>query len=215
MLEEKMYQERFANQNFRKKLWEILVKDFFQKFFQKSDTVLDLACGYGEFINVLSCFKKYGLDKNRDAKKFLKKDVVFLHAAATKIPLKNASVDKIFISNFFEHITKNASIQVVRECKRILKKNGHIIILQPNIRFCEKDYWRFFDHITPIDDRALEELFSLFNMKKTWTILKFLPYTTNDITKNVSFFLFLTKIYIHMPLFWMFFGEQTLLVFSK
>ena len=31
------------------------------------------------------------------------------------------------------------------------------MVLQPNIRFCAKDYWMFFDHVTPIDDRAFVE----------------------------------------------------------
>ena len=33
-------------------------------------------------------------------------------------------------------------------------------MLQPNIRYCARDYWMYFDHITPVDDRALAEAFN-------------------------------------------------------
>ncbi len=211
-----LYKNRFYNENLRNNIWKVLTKNYFQKFIKKSDNVLDLPCGYGEFINNISCNKKYALDINKDAKKFLHKNITFLHASATKIPLQKNSVDKIFISNFFEHITKQESILVVKECKRILKKNGQVIILQPNIRFCAKDYWRFFDHITPIDDRALEELFSLFGFKKIFSVLKFLPYTTQDsYNKNQFFILLSVRLYLLFPLLWSFFGKQSLLIFQK
>lgn len=32
---------------------------------------------------------------------------------------------------------------------------GRLLILQPNVRYCGRDYWQFFDHITPVDDRAV------------------------------------------------------------
>ena len=34
-------------------------------------TVLDLACGYGEFINTVRCRQKFGMDLNPDSPRFL------------------------------------------------------------------------------------------------------------------------------------------------
>lgn len=54
----RIYEARFsASLAYRKKVWEILVADFFQRYVARGDTVLDLGCGYGEFINVLRCGK--------------------------------------------------------------------------------------------------------------------------------------------------------------
>ena len=154
----KLYQTRFSDRiQQRYDLWAVLIKCFFQKFFNKNDTVLDLGCGYGEFISQINCRKKYAVDLNPDSKKYLNKEVIFYRQSSTKMNLvKSNSIDKIFVSNFFEHLEREDIALTINECRRILKKGGKILILQPNIRFLAKDFWRFFDHITPIDDRAME-----------------------------------------------------------
>ena len=41
--------------------------------------VLDLGCGWGEFINQIDARSKYGMDLNPDTREFLSDDVTFLH----------------------------------------------------------------------------------------------------------------------------------------
>lgn len=211
---ETIYKNRFeaTGIDFRNKMWKVLCTHFFQKYINKDDVVLDLPCGYGEFINNIQAKKKIAIDLNPDASKYLRKSIKFINASSNKTTLEKNSVDVIFVSNFFEHITREQIISTIKEFKRILKKNGKVIILQPNIRFCAKDYWMFFDHITPIDDRALDEVFEINDFKLTYKIEKFLPYSTkSSLPKNVS----LIKLYIKAPFLWHIFGKQSLLVFTK
>lgn len=209
----KIYETRFVNIKERKLIWQVLVSDFFQQFIKADNVVLDVACGYGEFINNIVCEKKFAVDLNKSVKKYLNKDVRFFSESSTKMSsIKDKSIDKIFVSNFFEHLTREDIVLTVRECRRILKKGGQILILQPNIRFLTKDFWRFFDHITPIDDRALEELFTSegFTLKKR--VLKFLPFTTkNGLPKSPVF----VKLYLKLPILWKIFGKQSFLIFEK
>lgn len=209
----KIYQKRFEDKEQREMIWKILVKDFFQKFFDKEDVVVDVACGYGEFINNINCRKKIAVDVNQDTIKKLKKEVKFLLCPSTKMSLiKDNSVDKIFVSNFFEHISKDQIILTINEFKRILKSKGQVLILQPNIRFLASDFWMFFDHITPIDDRALEEIFATKNFYLKKRVLKFLPYTTkSNFPKN----LILIKLYLKLPILWWLFGKLSFLIFEK
>lgn len=209
----KIYQRRFEDKGQREMIWKILVKDFFQKYVDKKDSVIDVACGYGEFINNLRCRKKIAVDINSDSRKNVSAEVEFHAGSSTNLGfIKNNSVDKIFVSNFFEHITKEQTILTVKEFKRILKKKGQVLILQPNIRFLTSDFWMFFDHVTPIDDRALEELFLTqdFFLKKR--VLKFLPFTTKSSLPKSSF---LIKLYLRLPLLWLIFGKQSFLIFEK
>jgi len=210
----KLYQIRFSDRiKQRYNLWLILIKYFFQKFIDENDTVLDLGCGYGEFINQINCGKKYAVDLNSDSAKYLSKKVTFYRQSSTKMKsIKSNLTDKIFVSNFFEHLTREDIILTIQECRRILKKGGQILILQPNIRFCEKDYWMFFDHVTPIDDRALEEVFYSHNFQLKKIILKFLPYTTKSSLPKSSIFI---KMYLKFPFLWRFFGQQSFLIFEK
>lgn len=212
MIVDKIYKQRFNDTGMRSQLWEILTRDFFQQFIKKTDTVLDVPCGYAEFINTVRCKKKYAMDINPDAKQYINKDVKFLLNSSTKMSLKDGSVNKIFISNFFEHLTHDDIEKTVIECRRVLKKGGQVLILQPNIRFASKNYWMFFDHITPIDDRALEEIFVLHDFTLQKRVLKFVPFTTQS---RYPVKPILIKIYLKLPFMWRFFGQQTFLIFEK
>ena len=72
--------------------------------------------------------------------------------------IEKGSVDVVFANNFFEHLSKNDIVKTTGEVYSVLRTEGKFLILQPNIRFCFKDYWMFFDHITPLDDRSLSEV---------------------------------------------------------
>ena len=212
MIIDQIYQRRFDKTDERKILWGVLVDRFFQKYINKNDTVLDVPCGYGEFINAIKCKQKLALDINPDSKKYLNKNVKFLKSSSTKIPLARGSVDKIFVSNFFEHISHSDIQKTVVEFKRVLKKGGQVLVLQPNIRFAANDYWMFFDHITPVDDRALEEVFAIngFTLKKR--ILRFMPFTSQS---RLPVNRMLVSIYLSLPFVWRILGKQTFLIFQK
>ena len=74
-----IYKSRFSNTGLekRKRVWKILCDDFFQKHVPPQSVVLDLACGYGEFINNIAASKKYGVDLNPDAPSHLSSEVEF------------------------------------------------------------------------------------------------------------------------------------------
>src|SRR5258706_4989978 len=96
-IEKKLYKNRFRVEiEQRDDIWKVLCKSMFQKYISKSDVTLDVATGYGEFINNIVCKKKIALDINTDAKKYLNSDVQFLLNSSTKISLSQNSVDKVF-----------------------------------------------------------------------------------------------------------------------
>ena len=73
---QRIYGARFTdNLEYRRQVWSVLVSDWFGKFVRGTDSVLDLGCGYGEFINTVSCAQKFAMDLNPDAPRFLDKDV--------------------------------------------------------------------------------------------------------------------------------------------
>jgi SAM-dependent methyltransferase len=212
MIIDQIYQQRFGDIKTRQLLWSILTEDFFQKYVNEDDVVLDLPCGYAEFINKIKCKKKYAADINKDCIKYVGKDVKFLLNSSTKLSLGPRSIDKIFVSNFFEHLNNTDIIKTAAEFKRILKPGGQILILQPNIRFATKNYWMFFDHINAIDDRALEELFVTMGFSLKKRILKFLPFTTHS---RYPIKTRLVKLYIKLPFLWKIIGKQSFLIFEK
>jgi hypothetical protein len=207
MINKILYDNRFGNLQERQRIWKILTANFFQEYINKDENVLDFGSGYCEFINNISCGTKYAYDLDKSMKKYANKDVIFLNK--DKFP---DNIDKIFISNVFEHMEKKDIIKLVEKFYKILKKGSRVLVLQPNIRFAYKDYWMFFDHITPIDDRALEEIFGVFKFKLIEKILRFLPFSTKSSLQQNSIFI---KIYLKLTFIWKFFGKQSFLVFEK
>lgn len=211
---EKIYQRRFAQDtDFRKKMWRILCHDFFQKYISENAVVLEIAAGYCEFINAIKAQRKIALDLNPDVAKFANKDVeVIISPSTTMSIVKDEFCDVIFASNFFEHLSKADIKQTIKEAYRVLKKKGKFLILQPNIRFCYKDYWIFFDHITPLDDLSLTEVLEINGFRVIESRSKFLPYTTKSKLPKA---LFLIKLYLKIPILQYILGKQAFICAQK
>lgn len=208
-----IYRQRFDDTEFRKKMWQLLCVEYFQKYIPENSTLLEIAAGYCEFINNIKAGKKIVVDINEDTKKYANPDVkVYLGLSTNLSSIPSSSIDRIFISNFFEHIVREDIEKTLKECLRCLKKDGKILILQPNIRFAAKDYWMFWDHITPIDDRALCEIMTLIGFTIEKNIPSFLPFTTKS---KLPKSLILLKIYLKIPLLNKFFGGQAFIIASK
>ncbi|MBF0483353.1 MAG: class I SAM-dependent methyltransferase [Candidatus Omnitrophica bacterium] len=210
----KIYAHRFeADLAFRKKMWEILCTDFFQKYIPPNAHVLEVAAGYCEFINHIKCEKKTALDLNPDIKKFANSDVKTILSTSTNMDqVPDSSCDVVFVSNFFEHLSKPDIAKTIREIFRVLKVNGRFLVLQPNIRLCVKDYWSFFDHITPLDDKSLSEILEVTGFKIVETKLRFLPFTMKSKLPKSTF---LIRWYLKLPLAQFIFGKQTFIYAQK
>lgn len=210
----KIYQRRFNEDiEFRKKMWGVLCNDFFQSYVPNDAVVLEIGAGYCEFINNIKAQRKLALDLNPDVKKFANNDIeVFASSSANMNQIKDNSCDIAFTSNFFEHLSKPDIVKTIKETHRVLKLSGRFLILQPNIRFCYKDYWNFFDHITPLDDRSLAEAVETNGFKIVESRPKFLPYSAKSkFPKNV----FLIRLYLKVPILHYIFGKQAFISAQK
>ncbi len=87
-----------------------------------------------------------------------------------------------------------------------------MLILQPNIRFISRDYWMFFDHVTPVDDRALCEALELGGFRIEINVPRFLPYTT---ASRLPVAPWLIRLYLRLPILWRVLGGQAFIVAVK
>ena len=67
----------------------------------------------------------------------------------------------------------------------------------------------FFDHITPVDDRALAEAFAATGFDVELNIPRFLPYTTKSRLPSAPG---LVRLYLKVPLAWRVLGAQAFMV---
>jgi len=206
-----IYQRRFQpDLTFRRQMWQVLCRDFFQRYIPPESAVLEVGAGYCEFINHIHAGRKLAVDLNPDTPHFAAPEVRVIATSSTNLAaIASGSLDIAFASNFFEHLSRADIVLTLREVARALKPGGRFLILQPNFRFCYRDYWMFFDHLTPLDDRSLGEALETQGFRVVYTLPRFLPYTTHSrLPKSVA----LLTVYLRLPLAWRIFGQQAFVV---
>lgn len=212
---QKEYRRRFAAiESYRNRVWSRLVPAFFQDWVPTESAVLDLGCGYGEFINHVNARTKYAMDLNPDAGRRLNPDVkFFLHDCSVQWPLNPQSLDVIFTSNFFEHLPGKALLsQVVDNAGRCLRPNGRLICLGPNIRYLSGSYWDFWDHNIALSERSLQEMLELKGLQVVRVWKQFLPYTMSNGWQPPPVFV---NFYLRLPWLWPLLGRQFLIIAKK
>jgi len=209
------YDLRFsAMQEYRAQVWKVLTGSFFQKFIPETAAVLDLGCGWGEFINQIRAGAKYGMDLNPASRSKLASGVTFFEQdCSARWPLEDASLDVVFTSNFFEHLLNKEMLRAtISEAHRCLRHGGKIIALGPNIRFLAGTYWDFWDHHVALTDRSLSELLRLAGFRIERCYPRFLPYTMAQGSRPPLAFI---RMYLKIPLVWPVLGRQFLVIGEK
>jgi len=211
----RIYAQRFAaNLDYRKRVWRVLIDSFFQQYVPRDATVLDLGCGYGEFINQVHAGRKYAMDLNPDAPRYLTDNVEFIRQDCSEPwPVAEASLDVIFTSNFFEHLPDKAALgRTLDEVHKALRPGGRLIAMGPNIKLVPGAYWDFWDHYVPLTESSLGEALENRDFQIKRKDPAFLPYTMAG-KKPAP--LPLIRVYLALPMIWPFIGKQFLVVAVK
>ncbi|HEX3600065.1 MAG TPA: class I SAM-dependent methyltransferase [Lacipirellulaceae bacterium] len=213
----RIYQRRFNPQEniVRDRIWSVLVRNFFQAWIKPESVVVDLGCGFGEFLRHVNCQRRIGVDLNPQARESLSQAGIehMQQSVFEPLPLAAESVDFVFTSNLMEHLPgKQACELMIREAHRLLKPDGHFVMMGPNIRVIRGEYWDFWDHIVPISDRSLVEALEClgFRIVNCWP--RFLPYTTKSSLPKADW---LVRTYLKCPWLWPIFGHQFLIRVTK
>lgn len=142
------------------------VQRFYLPYFAKSQRVVDLACGDGDFVALL---REQGVDAlgvDADDKTVADAQAkglpvvhqnVFDYLAATP----DASVDGVFSAHLVEHLSYPQVIELIQQAARILRPGGRLVIATPDCRtlFSHLDmYYLHFGHVSFYHPRLLSFL---------------------------------------------------------
>lgn len=215
----KEYDLRFSGlASYRHRVWRVLSGKFFQRWIPADAAVLDLGCGWGEFINQIGAAKKYGMDLNEGASAKLSPEVTFICQDCSRPwPLPENSLDVVFTSNFFEHLPGKQELHdTLAQIHRCLKSgragSGRLVCMGPNIKYLPGRYWDFWDHYLPLTELSLKEGLELAGFTIEHISGKFLPYS---MSQGRTPPLWMLRVYLKFPLLWKFFGRQFLIIARK
>lgn len=172
-------------------------------------SVLDPACGDGEFLN--ACCGR-GMELSgcdlRARSPHLSPDVRFHQGAFEDAGLEQGH-DLIWISNLLEHLPSPDAVQsfLVR-CKAALTPAGVITIMGPNIKYCAADYWDFADHLLPLSHLTVLEHLASAGLEAVAVQDRFLPYSFRSrLPTHPS----LVQLYLKNSWAWPMLGKQFLI----
>jgi len=208
-----IYENRFepARLAYRTRLWQTLISAYFQKWIPIDGTVIDLGCGYGEFINHVVCRRRLAMDLNPKSREHLRPEVELIaQDCSTPWPLPDASLDLVFTSNFFEHLPDKLALRsTLLEAARCLRPGGRLIAMGPNIKYVNGAYWDFWDHFLCLTESSLGEAMVNNGYRLRLVVPRFLPYTTIN---QPSYPMAFVRAYLRLPLAWRIFGRQFLVI---
>lgn len=158
-------------------IWRAITENIQSSFLDPDDTIVDLGCGYGDFINQVDAGKKIAIDLE-DVKSYLNDDIEFHCSSVENLDFLDAnSIDAVFGSNLLEHLDKIQIRTTLSEIKRILKPSGKIILIQPNFRLCYKRYFDDYTHQTIFTDESLCGLLKSYGLSIIYRKAGYLPFS--------------------------------------
>jgi SAM-dependent methyltransferase len=212
----RLYERRFSQQELAAKrvLWDALCRGFFDRYVGTEDTVLDLGAGTCEFINACRGREKIAVDLNPEVKRWVDSARAIVTRSDNLIGVDDDSVDVVFTSNFFEHLASKAELlDTLAECWRVLRPEGHLLVLMPNLRYVKGRYWDYFDHQLPLTHLSLVEGVRMAGFDPLRVIPRFLPYTVKDLPIRIR--PALVHAYLRAPVVWRLLGGQMFVVARK
>ena len=210
----RQYELRFAGkEDYRRAVWSRLTGFFEERYsIDQGSSVLDLGCGYGEFINGVAAGDRHAMDLNPDSSRQLDPGITF-HEQDCSQPWPVTDLDFVFTSNFFEHLPdKDLLMRTLNAAWGALKPGGTLICLGPNIRRVPGGYWDFWDHYLPLTERSLEEAMKLAGFDVFECIGSFLPYSMSQGRRPPAW---TVALYLRAPLLWRVLGKQFLVAGRK
>ena len=104
----------------------IFYKNKFKKYINLRFNILDFGCGSGEFLKLIKCKYKVGIEVNKFSQKKLNKKNLLFFSKIENIP-KNIKFDTIFALSVLDHLKD--PISFIKKLSNKLKRNGVIIII--------------------------------------------------------------------------------------
>ena len=191
------HDSRLSHDVRRDTVWQALWLYYFRKIVPADGCVLDMGCGYGEFINNVVARRRIGLDMWEGIRAHLAPGVEPVVGSVTDLGgIDDNSVDFAFASNLFEHIPQDALVAVLAQLRAKLTERGTLTMLQPNYRYAYREYFDDYTHVAIYSHISLADLL----VANGWDVIevkpRFLPLTVKS---RLPVSQWLIRLYLALP----------------
>jgi ubiquinone/menaquinone biosynthesis C-methylase UbiE len=194
------YKSRYVWNNDRSVVWKEIVR-FLEKYISINDSVLDIGAGYCDFINNVKSKKRIALDYSPELTKYAKEGIETVQSGVTDMSrIQSGTIDVVFGSNIFEHLSDDELSKTMSEVSRVLKKGGRLILMQPNYRLSYKTYFDDPTHKKVFSDVSLKAFLVSHDMDVELEMPRFLPFSLKSRPSIIPVFPLLIRTYINSPL---------------
>jgi SAM-dependent methyltransferase len=190
------HEVRFTYDPKRAAVWQALCR-YLQRFVDADGVLLELQAGYGEFSRFIESSQKSALELNPDMAAHWPDEVrPIIQSALEPLPLESDSLNTVFASNFFEHFTIEEGELIVNESRRVLKKGGRLICVQPNFRLEPRRYFDDDTHKQIYTDVSFRDFLEANGLKVTHCEPRFTPFSMKSRIPAASW---LVSLYLALP----------------
>lgn len=188
---------RFQPDPHRRVLWQTLVACVFQKQIPPEAVVLELGAGYGDFINAVTARRRLAVDIWPGMLSHLEAGVEGLVTSITQLDgVPDSSVDYVFSSNCFEHVSQPDLVVCLAQLRRKMKPGAMISIIQPNFKYCFREYFDDYTHISIYTAQGLSDLLTANGFRVVRCVPRFMPLTLKS---RVPVHPLLIRLYLMSP----------------
>lgn len=175
------HETRLAPDPRRDVVWKALWRYYFRHRVQPSDAVLDLGCGYGDFINNVVSARRIAIDLWPGFAAHLDPEVKAIVGPVSDLSsIADGSIDYAFASNLFEHMTQQEFADTLSSLRDKLTPNGSLTILQPNYRYAFREYFDDYTHVSIYSHVSLCDFLAANGFEPVEVCPRFLPLTVKS-----------------------------------
>jgi SAM-dependent methyltransferase len=171
------YRTRFSHAPEREKVWRVICR-YLERYLPPRAVILDLGAGYCSFINQVRAAKKHALDVFPGFVEYAAADVGTCVSACSNLSsFGDGQLDVVFSSNLLEHLGRTEVLDTLAEVRRVVKPGGRVVIIQPNFRYCSREYFDDYTHQFVFSHVSLADLLASMGFHVDVVIPRFLPLT--------------------------------------
>jgi len=197
MSPETYFQTRFVPDAKREVLWRTLYRYYFANLIAPTDCVLELGAGYCHFINEVVAQRRLALDSWAGFIDHLESGIEGRIAEVTNLSfLQDSSVNFVFASNLFEHLSQDDFASVLKQLKGALAPGGTLNILQPNYYYSYREYFDDYTHRTVYTHTSICDFLEAHGYQVIDCHPRFLPLTVKS---RLPVLPVLIRLYLSLP----------------